>query len=110
MLPTVAASLLVLSSSRNTGLNLAHLLLLCVQKVERLQQSLHFIGAPTQSKHMVFVDDESSLRGFSAEEHFQTPAELLPRAFNRPRREQLERETPVPASQDALHSQEKQDK
>ncbi len=57
--------------------------------MEKLKERLHFVGAPSQSRHTVFVDDEAEARSFSAEAYFDTPKELLGRAFNRPRREQL---------------------
>ena len=43
----------------------------------------------------VFVDDDAQAAAFDAEEHFDTPAELLGRAFNRPRKAQLEGEALV---------------
>lgn len=64
-----------------------------MQKVEKLQQRLHLLGGASQSQHTIFVDDEAALRGFSAAEHFDTPAELLDRSFNRPRVEQLMEES-----------------
>ena len=59
---------------------------LCLQKVERLRGALHFIGAPAQARHTVFVDDEAEAAAFRPDAYFDTPAELLGRAFNRPRR------------------------
>lgn len=59
-----------------------------MQKLERLRRSLHFIGAPQQSKHTVFLEGEEA-SSFSPQQHFNTPAELLGRAYNRPRNEQL---------------------
>ena len=59
-----------------------------LQKVERLQRSLHFIGAPQQSRHTVFLDGEE-VPSFSPQHHFDTPAELLGRSYNRPRNQQL---------------------
>ena len=59
-------------------------------KVERLQQNLHLVGQPApERKHIVFVDDEKELEKFDPAAHFDTPADLLDRAFNRPRNEQL---------------------
>ncbi len=71
--------------------------------MERLRASLHFTGAaadgvgPSASgrRHTVFVDSGEEAAAFSAAEFFDTPAELLGRAFNRPRAAQL-------ASADAL--------
>ena len=81
------------------------IMLWTAQKVERLRASLHFIGAPDQAvpqgasggctsgrgaaHHTVFVDGEEEARQFRPEEFFDTPAELLGRAFNRPRTAQL---------------------
>eukprot|EP00884_Botryococcus_braunii_P006604 jgi/Botrbrau1/15945/Bobra.0260s0006.1 len=59
------------------------------KKLEKLRERLHFVGAGKQTRHTVFVDSEREARNFSAEEFFDTPAELLDRAFNRPRRSQL---------------------
>lgn len=60
-----------------------------VQKLERLRRSLHFIGAPQQSKHTIFLDEDEAPT-FSPQQHFDTPAELLTRAYNRPRNAQLD--------------------
>lgn len=59
------------------------------QKLERLQRSLHFIGAPQQNKHTVYLEPDSASE-FSPQQHFDTPKELLSRAYNRPRNAQLE--------------------
>ena len=56
------------------------------QKVERLRGSLHCIGAPAQARHTVFVDGEAEAAAFRPDEYFDTPAELVSRTFNRPRR------------------------
>lgn len=57
--------------------------------MERLQASLHLIGAPPQNRHTVFVDDEAEAACFDPATHFDTAPELLNRTFNRPRRSQL---------------------
>lgn len=57
-----------------------------MQKVERLRGTLHFIGAPAQARHTVFVDSEADAEAFRPEDFFDTPTELVGRAFNRPRR------------------------
>ena len=57
--------------------------------MERLQQSLHLIGAPAANRHVVFVDDEAEAARFDAAAHFDTAPELLERTFNRPRLAQL---------------------
>lgn len=59
------------------------------KKVERLQQSLHLIGAPAANRHIVFVDDEEEAQAFDPAAHFDTAPELLDRQFNRPRLSQL---------------------
>jgi hypothetical protein len=59
------------------------------KKAERLRSSLHFIGAAQQTKHTVFVGSAAEAKAFKAAEFFDTPAELLDRTFNRPRRAQL---------------------
>lgn len=59
------------------------------KKVERMQQSLHLIGAPAANKHVVFVDDEEEAQQFDPARHFDTAPELLDRSYNRPRLEQL---------------------
>lgn len=63
------------------------------KKADRLQESLHFIGAPQQAKHTVFVESQEERAAFDPAQHFDTPAALLERAYNRPRRAQLEAET-----------------
>ena len=66
------------------------------KKIEKMQQSLHLLGATQQQqgrqqhRHVVFVDDEDQARSFDPEKHFDTPAELLDRTYNRPRTSQLE--------------------
>lgn len=65
------------------------------KKVERMRASLHMIGMAPQNKHTVFVDDPLDAEDFSPEEYFQTPAPLLERSFNRPRKEQLLGEAPA---------------
>jgi U3 small nucleolar RNA-associated protein 11 len=61
------------------------------KKVERMQESLHMIGAPAgQRKHVIFVDEESEVKTFDPVKHFDTPAELLDRSYNRPTKAQLE--------------------
>ena len=61
-----------------------------LQKVEKLQARLHFIGAGAPRQHKVFVDDEAAVQSFSAEQHFNTHNELMDRGFNRPRTAQLQ--------------------
>lgn len=65
------------------------------KRVEKLKRNLHSIGAPAKRKHTVFVDTEEDAKNFDAAEHFDTERELVGRAFNRPRRSQLEDEDAV---------------
>ncbi|GBF94859.1 hypothetical protein Rsub_08031 [Raphidocelis subcapitata] len=67
------------------------------KKIERMKETLHFIGAPRASKHKVFLDSKAEARDFDPAEFFDTPRELLGRAYNRPRRAQLESEAAVSA-------------
>ena len=60
-----------------------------MQKVERMQQSLHMIGAPAANQHVVFVDGEEEAQAFDPARHFDTAPELLDRSYNRPRLAQL---------------------
>lgn len=61
-----------------------------LQRLEKMQGDLHFIGAPVQNRHTVFVDSADAARNFNAAEYFDTEEELLSRSFNRPRKEQLD--------------------
>ena len=58
------------------------------RKVERAASALHGVGAVDRppSSHVVFVDDEAGVAAFDPVAHFDTPADLLSRAHNRPRR------------------------
>lgn len=71
------------------------------KKVERMQQSLHLLGAPAANKHTVFVDDEEAADKFDPAAYFNTTEELLDRSFNRPRKEQLADPGAVSAGPDA---------
>ena len=55
-----------------------------------MRESLHFIGAAPQNKHVVFVEDKEEAAAFDPALYFDTPAELLDRSFNRPRQAVLE--------------------
>ncbi len=68
------------------------LLYMCVQKIERLKGSLHFIGAAPKApnQHTVFVDSQDEVKGFDPAQYFNTPKELLGRTYNRPKQEQLD--------------------
>lgn len=60
------------------------------KKVEKMQESLHLIGAPVQERrHVVFVEDGAEVKKFDPETYFDTPADLLERSYNRPRKAQL---------------------
>lgn len=71
-----------------------------VQKSERLKGSLHFLGAAEPPKHTVFLDNAEDLATFDAAKHFDTPAELLDRTYNRPRTAQLADATMLPHAND----------
>jgi hypothetical protein len=43
------------------------------QKVEGLQESLHYIGLPAQNKHKVFVDSSKEAKAFDPSQYFDTP-------------------------------------
>ncbi|KAJ0406284.1 hypothetical protein P43SY_007072 [Pythium insidiosum] len=60
-----------------------------LRKAEKLTQSLHFVDAPAQNRHVVFVDSSDDVAGFDVAEHFDTAPELADRAFNRVRKETL---------------------
>ncbi|KAL6058157.1 UTP11-like, U3 small nucleolar ribonucleoprotein [Balamuthia mandrillaris] len=71
-----------LTAARQTELN----------KVERLQAALHLLDEKPKNKHTVFVDSEQEAAEFSPEKYFNTLPELVDRSFNRPTKEQLEKE------------------
>lgn len=54
-----------------------------------MKGALHFIGLARPRNHTLFVDDEDEAEAFDPAQHFDTPAELLGRTFNRPRTAQL---------------------
>lgn len=60
------------------------------KKVDRMKQSLHFIGAAPRNTHTVFVDSSEDAQRFRPEEYFGTEEAMLSRSFNRPRREQID--------------------
>mmetsp|Transcript_59797 Transcript_59797/g.146941 ORF Transcript_59797/g.146941 Transcript_59797/m.146941 type:complete len:257 (+) Transcript_59797:178-948(+) len=68
------------------------------KKIERLEGSLHCLSAAESgkrpNKHTIFFDsdDEEGPETFDASTHFDTHPDLVQRAVNRPRREQLEGE------------------
>jgi len=75
---------------------MALIIFLDLQRTERLQASLHFLGSDVPSSHVVYVDDERAVRRLTSAQHFNTPAELLGRCHNRPTAEQLS--TPMATS------------
>jgi U3 small nucleolar RNA-associated protein 11 len=80
---------LALMRTQDTGY-LRHKAAVEAGKAERLAGGLHLLGAPApERRHVVFVDDAAAARGFDPAVHFDTPAALLGRAFNRPRAAQL---------------------
>lgn len=54
---------------------------------------MHLVGDAPINKHTVFVDNEDAAGNFSPAEYFNTDADLVDRAFNRPRKETLESQT-----------------
>eukprot|EP00735_Rhodelphis_limneticus_P004241 TRINITY_DN15811_c0_g1::TRINITY_DN15811_c0_g1_i1::g.25501::m.25501 TRINITY_DN15811_c0_g1::TRINITY_DN15811_c0_g1_i1::g.25501 ORF type:complete len:266 (+),score=43.57,sp/Q9CZJ1/UTP11_MOUSE/38.43/1e-51,Utp11/PF03998.8/1.1e-67,DUF3763/PF12592.3/2.8e+03,DUF3763/PF12592.3/4.8e+03,DUF3763/PF12592.3/0.21 TRINITY_DN15811_c0_g1_i1:26-823(+) len=61
-------------------------------KIERMQNSLHFIGTKLNT-HTIFVDNLQEGENFDAATHFNTPKELAGRSFNRPRVDTLKSNT-----------------
>ncbi|CEG47249.1 u3 small nucleolar rna-associated [Plasmopara halstedii] len=61
-----------------------------LRKAERLNRGLHFVDAPKDNKHTVFVDDKEQVENFDVAQYFDTVPELADRAFNRIRRRDLE--------------------
>lgn len=78
-----------------------------MQKIERLQASLHLVGAPPTNKHTVFVDDEEQQQSFEPSQYFDTDPDLVGRAFNRPKKETLESAQIVGAPLDSKKEQRK---
>jgi hypothetical protein len=44
-----------------------------LQKIAKLKESLHFIGAPAKNKHIVFVDSKAEAAKFEPEKYLDTP-------------------------------------
>eukprot|EP00644_Phytophthora_capsici_P011584 jgi/Phyca11/11714/fgenesh1_pm.PHYCAscaffold_79_\ len=61
-----------------------------LRKAEKLNRGLHFVDAPKDNKHTVFVDEEQQVDTFDVAAHFDTAPELADRAFNRLRKRDLE--------------------
>ena len=71
---------------------------LILQKVEKLQKSLHLVGAATP-RHTVFVESQQEQESFDPAAYFDTDPSLLDRTFNRPRTEQLAQPAPLQPGQ-----------
>ncbi|KAK2079278.1 hypothetical protein QBZ16_002969 [Prototheca wickerhamii] len=68
------------------------------KKVEKLQKSLHLVGAATP-RHTVFVESQQEQESFDPAAYFDTDPSLLDRTFNRPRTEQLAQPAPLQPGQ-----------
>ncbi len=55
-------------------------------KIRRIQDNVHLIGQKRVKSHKIFLDDDAQITNFDPESHFDTPNELMDRAFNRPKR------------------------
>jgi len=64
------------------------------KKIEKLQKSLHLLrdtpSSELKKRHTVFVDSAAEVEEFDPEAFFDTPKELIPRAYNRPTKKMLE--------------------
>ena len=61
-----------------------------LQKVDKLQESLHFIGDAPKAKHTVFVDTKEEAESFKPVEFFDTVPELVDKPHRRLRKAQLQ--------------------
>ena len=62
-----------------------------LKRVQKMKETLHCLGAGSEErKHTIFVDEYSEAKTFKPEKYFDTPKELIGRAFNRPKNGQLE--------------------
>lgn len=68
---------------------MSYALLTFVQKIERLQSSLHFLDAPAQNKRTIFVDEDEEKESFDPVEYYDTVPEGLNRQYNIPTKESL---------------------
>lgn len=57
--------------------------------VNKLKQSLHFIGEKPRNKHILFVDSVEEAKRFDKAERFNTLPEFADNAYNRPTKELL---------------------
>lgn len=73
-------------------------------KVARLKENLHMIGSKPAKLHRVFVNSDEELQDFNVAEHFGTSPELMNRAFNRPKTDDISKLLNVNtnSSEDAL--------
>lgn len=69
------------SSVNMNLLKLKHSMML--KKIERLKQSLHFIGVKGKNKHTIFVNDEKELDNFDPAVHFGIHPSLAGQTWNR---------------------------
>lgn len=74
--------------------------LMDLRKAERLNQSLHFIDAPKDNKHIVYVDSSKDVETFDPVDHFDTVPELVDQPYNRLRKETLKAKHGTISSQD----------
>ncbi|CAN0035895.1 unnamed protein product [Ectocarpus sp. 12 AP-2014] len=61
------------------------------RKAAKLRESLHMLEAGPRNKHTIFLDSEKEAKEFDVAKHFDTVPELADRAFNRPRKNTLEK-------------------
>ena len=61
------------------------------RKIEKMKNNLHMVGDEAPKKHVIFVDSQREVEEFDVEKHFDTAPELVDRAYNRPRKETLEK-------------------
>ncbi|KAH7731705.1 Utp11 protein [Aphelenchoides avenae] len=67
-----------------------HKLSVEIKKIEKLKASLHLTDLGTsRNTHTIFVDDDEEARNFDPQKHFNTPASLLGRRFNRPTKDTM---------------------
>lgn len=73
------------------------------RKIEKLKNNLHMIGDDVPRSHKVFVDTPEEVENFDLASHFDTAPELVDRAFNRPRKETLEKGIFVGSQDEGAH-------
>eukprot|EP00510_Aplanochytrium_minuta_P002184 CAMPEP_0184009228 /NCGR_PEP_ID=MMETSP0954-20121128/2463_1 /TAXON_ID=627963 /ORGANISM="Aplanochytrium sp, Strain PBS07" /LENGTH=238 /DNA_ID=CAMNT_0026288527 /DNA_START=282 /DNA_END=995 /DNA_ORIENTATION=+ len=62
------------------------------RQAEKMKSNLHLIGEAPVNTHTLFLDEESDAKSFRKEEYFDTVEEYGDRTYNRPRKEQLEKQ------------------